>query len=382
MMEVIFWLAVGLVLHSYVAYPLSMIAVTRLFGSRIAPRDESSVQWPRVAVVVAAFNEERHIDARIRNLLALDYPAGNLFVYVGSDGSTDATVALANQHARDRVRVIAYPQRRGKASVLNDLLAAVTEDIVVFTDANTEFECGALRALVGRFADPLVGAVSGELRLQKHVAGDNQDNHYWNVETAIKVGESRIGGLLGANGGIYAIRRALYRPLPADTVVDDFTVVMNISALGWRTVFEPTALAFEDVPPGIDQEFRRRVRIGIGNYQAFFRHPEYLLRTGWVRRFTYCSHKVLRWFTPHLLIVALLASLVLASQTTYSVLLAAQLFGYSVLSIAMLMRKYASLPRVVAIPLFLFALNVAFLVAFWRYVTGDFSGQWRRTQRA
>ncbi len=379
----VFWVAIGLVAYSYAAYPMLMLWVGR--RARRAP-SASTAAVPggqlRVAVVVAAYNEEHHIEARIRNVLALDYPADKLVLYVGSDGSADATPTLAMRHASERVRVFPFAQRRGKASVLNDLLAVVSEDIVVFTDANTEFEPGALNALLGRFADPTVGAVSGELRLHKPTSGDNQDSQYWQVETAIKVGESSVGGLLGANGGIYALRRELYRPLRPDTIVDDFTVVMNVSALGWRAVFEPAALAFEDVPPGIDQEFRRRVRIGIGNYQAFFRHPEYWLRASWTRRFTYFSHKVLRWFTPHLLLVALAASLVLALQTGSVLLLGVQLAGYALLSVAMVLRKFVLLPKVVSVPLFVFALNVAFLVAFWRYVTGDFSGTWRRTQRA
>jgi cellulose synthase/poly-beta-1,6-N-acetylglucosamine synthase-like glycosyltransferase len=313
-------------------------------------------------------------------VLALDYPPERLALYVGSDGSVDRTAAIAQAHAGSRVQVFPFAQRRGKASVLNDLVAAAREDIVVFTDANTEFASGALGALVRHFADPEVGAVSGDLRLHRP-AGDNQDDRYWRVETAQKLGESRIGGLLGANGAIYAIRRELYRPLPADTIVDDFTIVMNVCMLGRRAIFEPEALAFEDTPPGIEQEFQRRVRIGIGNYQAFFRHPEYLLRAGLVRGFTYFSHKVVRWFTPHLLLAALLASVALARHAPYDKLLAVQSLGYAALLCGMIVRRYVALPRVASIPLFLFALNVAFLVGFWRYVTGSFSGQWR-IQRA
>jgi cellulose synthase/poly-beta-1,6-N-acetylglucosamine synthase-like glycosyltransferase len=379
-MEWLFWLAIGLVAHSYLVYPLLMLVAGRRASPTVSPR--AVAEPPSIAVVLAAFNEERHIAARIRNVAALDYPANKVTLYVGSDGSTDGTASLALQHASDRVRVFPFAERRGKASVLNDLLAQVREDVVVFTDANTEFTPGALTALAAHFADPSVGAVSGELRLRDPARGDNQDSHYWRVETAIKLGESRLGGLLGANGGIYAIRRELYRPLRPDTIVDDFTVVMNVSALGWRAVFDPAALAFEDVPPGIDQEFRRRVRIGIGNYQAFFRHPEYWLRASWTRRFTYFSHKVLRWFTPHLLIAALLASLVLAAEPPYTQLLILQLAGYAALGIAMALRRFVLLPRVVTIPLFVFALNVAFVIAFCRYVTGDFSGTWGRTQRA
>lgn len=380
-MKIVFWLALALVAYTYAVYPLLMLAVGRLCHRRVAARSGAASYTPRVAVIIAAYNEERHIAARIGNLLQLDYPAELLTIHVGSDGSSDRTVVIASETGANRVQVSPFIARRGKASVLNDLIATISDEIVVFTDANTEFRPDAIRELVRHFSDPRVGAVSGELRLHDPSRGDNQDSHYWRLETVLKRGESLVGGLLGANGGIYAIRRALYRALPPDTVVDDFTIVMDISALRHRTVFEPAALAFEDVPQGIDDEFRRRVRIGIGNYQAFFRHPEYLLRATWVRRFTYVSHKVLRWFTPHLLIVALIMSAGLAEQPLYAALLATQLAAYALLAGGLLLRSHVTLPRLVNAPLFVFALNVAFMVGFWRYIRGDYAGHWRRTER-
>lgn len=375
--EILFWLAVTLLAYTYLVYPLAVGAFGR-FSRAPAPPPAlpSGAALPTVAVVIAACNEERHIEARVRNLLALDYPADRLAIYVGSDGSTDDTVARAARHASTRIRVFAFPERRGKASVLNELLGEVREEIVVFTDANTEFRADAVRILVRNFADPTVGAVSGQLRLQAAGAGDRPETSYWRLETALKRGESRLGGLLGANGAIYAIRRELYRALPPDTIVDDFTVVMNVAVQGPQAIFEPGALAFEEVPPGVDAAFHRRVRIGIGNYQAFFRHPQYWSRGRWNRRFTYVSHKVLRWFSPHLLIAALVASLALAGRPLYATLFDLQIWGYTLLSVGLVLRRHGWLPPVARIPVFLFALNLAFLVAFWRYVTGGFSSQW------
>jgi cellulose synthase/poly-beta-1,6-N-acetylglucosamine synthase-like glycosyltransferase len=376
-MQTVFWLSIGLVLYSYLLYPALMLVV----GRASTPPPSNPEQWASVALVVAAYNEERHIDLRIQNFLKLDYEPELLKLYVGSDGSSDRTVELATAHESPRIRVFPFAERRGKSSVLNDLLAAVNEEIVVFTDANTHFDASAVRALVRHFSDPEVGAVSGELILGEPQQGDNRDGSYWRLETLIKKGESRIGGLLGANGGIYAIRREYYQSLPPDTIVDDFTVVMNISSAGHRTVFAPEAIAFEEVPEGIDAEFRRRIRIGIGNYQAFFRYPEYWLRTSWLRRFTYFSHKILRWFTPHLLVIALLVSLLLSGQSPFGIFLVSQVLGYTLLGLGLLMRTRIALPSLFAIPLFVFALNVAFLTGFWRYLSGNYSGQWRRTER-
>ena len=229
--EVIFWLVVALLAYSYLVYPLGIAALGRYARVPAPPSPAPGAVTPTVAIVVAACNEERHIEARIRNLLALDYPADRLAIYVGSDGSTDDTVTRAKRHTSARVRVFAFGERRGKASVLNDLLGEVGEEIVVFTDANTEFDADAVRVLVRHFADPAVGAVSGELRLRASGTGDLQERSYWRLETALKRGESRLGGLLGANGAIYAIRRELYRALPPDTLVDDFTVAMNVTTL-------------------------------------------------------------------------------------------------------------------------------------------------------
>jgi cellulose synthase/poly-beta-1,6-N-acetylglucosamine synthase-like glycosyltransferase len=187
---------------------------------------------------------------------------------------------------------------------------------------------------------------------------------------------------LGANGAIYAIRRDLYVPLRSNTIVDDFCISMTIAAKGWRMVYEPAAQAVEEIPPQISDEFTRRVRIGIGNYQAFFRHPEYLFRVGAVRAWAYMSHKVLRWFTPHLLLLAILSNALLASRPLYAPLLVMQLLGYGLIAALCLFGLRRSVARPLRVPIFLAALNAAFVVAFYRYITGHYSGSWKRTVRA
>lgn len=378
----LFWLWLALVVYAHVGFPVLLALVLRLLRTPVpAPRPQGDGDLPAVACVISAFNEERHVEARIRNLLTQDYPADKLRVYIGSDGSDDATPRLIQAQAGPRVHAFAFPRNRGKASVLNDLVAAASEPIVVFSDANTEFRPDAVRRLVAHFADARVGGVSGELRLLD-ATGDNQDSVYWRIEQFLKRGEARLGALLGANGGIYAIRRALYQPLAPDTIVDDFCVAMNVSAAGWRLAYEPQAVALEDTPADISDEYRRRVRIGIGNYQAFFRHPEYLLRTSWATRVCYLSHKVLRWFTPHLLLLALLSSAWLAPRHgLYLALMLLQLGGYGGLLVANRLRRSLRLPRPLSLLLFFFALNWAFVVAFWRYLTGQYAGNWRRTLR-
>lgn len=382
MLEAIFWGSLLLVVYSYALYPILLVVAARMAGTRqpavagIERRDR-----PSVACIVSAFNEEAHIDARITNFLAQAYPEEKLTVLVGSDGSRDRTAELIEARAGGRVQAFAFERNRGKASVLNDLVAACDAEILVFSDANTMFEPDAVERLVAHFSDPTVGVVCGELRLLD-AKGNNQDSAYWRLEQLLKRLESQLGGLLGANGGIYAMRRGLYRPLAPDSIIDDFCIAMTAAAEGWKLVYEPKAVAVEDTPDKITDEYLRRVRIGIGNYQAFFRHPEYLLRTNNVTRFAYFSHKVLRWFTPHLLIVALGASFALAfGSQFYLGLFLLQLAGYGSIALVHTLSLDNRLPRLAHVVLFFCALNWAFLVAFVRYLSGEYSGSWRSTAR-
>jgi cellulose synthase/poly-beta-1,6-N-acetylglucosamine synthase-like glycosyltransferase len=387
------------VVYSYALYPVvlfvigSVVQGLRDVGFVFRKRDrridaghaETEPQWPPVAIVISAYNEETHIVSRIENLLALDYPADKLHAYIGSDGSRDRTAELMVQF-KDEPRVVALPfeVNRGKASVLNDLVSRTSEPIVVFSDANTYFERSALKRLVARFQDPKVGGVTGELRLMGN-DGDNQDSLYWRIEQFLKFFEARIGALLGANGAIYAIRRTLWQPLRPDTVCDDFCVAMNVSAAGHRLVYEPKAWAEEDTPEQIGEEVKRRIRIGIGNFQALARHPQYLTRTSLATAFAYVSHKVLRWTAPHLLLLALAASVTLAvteSSSGWAVYALAQAGSYMLAWAGWrLTTRGVKLPTLVKLAAFLFALNWAFLVASWRFSTGRASGSWGRTSR-
>lgn len=389
------WVAVAsiaLVVYSYLLYPLTLMAVAAVaqlksdagFVWRKAERRRRAapVQWPAVAIVISAFNEERHIGPRIANLLSLDYPPELLRCYIGSDGSQDGTGRILDECRDSRVRTFVFTDNRGKASVLNDLVGRTSESILIFSDANTFFDPQAVRRLVAHFQDPSVGGVSGELRLRGS-GGDNQDSLYWRVEQLLKFFESRIGGLLGANGAIYGIRRALWQPLRPDTICDDFCIAMNVTSAS-RLVYEPTAWAEEETPDNIADEYGRRVRIGIGNFQALCRHPEYFLKSSWATRFTYISHKVLRWIAPHLLLIGLAASFYLGLGSfewmLFAVLQAMAYVGSAWLYA--LSKSGARLPGLAKIMAFLFALNWAFLVASWRYATHNYSGgAWRRTSR-
>ena len=387
-LQAVLWGSVALLVYAYVLYPQLM---TRLMADRDGnsananaggQHEHSGLQnsLPTAVVIVAAFNEEQHIFARIQNLLAQDYPADKLRIFVGSDGSSDRTVELARSIVDSRVVVHAFSINRGKASVLNDLVAQANADVLVFTDANTVFQPDTIRQLVLAL-NKSTAASCGELILEPPSKGTNQDHQYWNFERKLKAAESSIGGLLGANGGVYAIRRECFSPLRADTICDDFVIAMNIAARGQGLKYVPAALAFEDTPNDVMAEYHRRVRIGIGNYQALFRHPHYLFSGRIALSFTYFSHKVLRWLTPHFLLLVFISSVLLASKVEYAMIAGAQLLGYIFASFVFITRDKITWPRLIKSALFFAVLNIAFLVGFKRFVLSDYRGSWRRTDR-
>lgn len=381
----------GLVIYSYALYPLVLAAWAALHQLRsdvrhVLAKGERRVRkpadWPHVAVVIAAYNEEVHIAQRVHNILQQDYPRDRLRLYIGSDGSRDRTADILRTFEDERLSLHLFDVNRGKATVLNDLRDRVTEPLVVFSDANTFFHPQAIQRLVRWFDDPNVGGVTGELRLRSS-KGDNQDSLYWRMEQVLKFLEGRIGGLLGANGAIYAVRRSLWPALRPNEICDDFCIGMNVPACGARMVYDPSAWAEEDTPDDIREEYHRRLRIGVGNFLALFGHPEFFSRTSNATRFAYFSHKVLRWVTPHLLLLALLLSLWLATRSEgWSTWSGLQLLGYAV--VAACHRRSASgrpVPGPLRLPAFFFSLNWAFLIASWRYLRGSQQGTWRRTAR-
>jgi len=377
----LFWSALGLLSFSYLAFPLLLFAWSRRVTIGPAgPLRPPGLPPPRVAVILSAHNEQDHIAARIENLRTQTYARDRLSIYVGSDGSSDRTVPILHALKAEDLHVLAFATQRGKASILNDLMSRVQEPVCVFTDANVIFEPDAIERLVDCLLATEAGAVCGELELKKS-AGDNQDSFYWRLERSLKVAEGRIGGLLGANGAIYAIRTELYQPLPADTITDDFVIAMRIASRGQQLVYEPCARALEDTPDNIEDEFKRRVRIGIGNYQALFRFPEFLFRVNPARAFCYFSHKILRWFGPHWLLLMLLASLLSYDEPLYRTLCWLQSLCYGALIIANAMRGHVRLPRWLSGMILLAGVNVAFAVAFWRYLSKHNGGQWTRTRR-
>ncbi|HET7824805.1 MAG TPA: glycosyltransferase family 2 protein [Anaeromyxobacter sp.] len=396
MLALLFWLSVSLVAFSYVGYPIALVVwsgvrdaleALRFVGGgpdRRVQAARSAEEWPRVTLAFSAFDEESCIREKIENCLALDYPPDRLEILVGCDGCTDRTAAIAREVGGGRVRVHELSPRSGKASVLNRLVPAAQGDVVVLTDANSMLDPGAIRALARRFRDPSVGAAVGRLRFVDFAGREQEESLYWKYETFLKYYEGKHGCVLGANGGIYAIRRVLFAPLSADTLNDDLVIPVRIAVRGWRVLYAADALASEETAPDSAKEFVRRARIGAGNWQALASVPDLLdPRTGFLF-FAFVAHKLLRWATPFLLAAAFASNAILAAAPGawgYRAILLAHA-GFYALALAGPIRVAGRARKAASAAQYFVAMNAALAVGAWRFVRGTQAATWQRTARS
>jgi glycosyltransferase involved in cell wall biosynthesis len=392
---VLFWVSVGLLFYVYAGYPILAAVLARLRPRSVArmvdrrthpatipfPERRVHAPEPTVAIVVVACNEAAGIEARIENLLALDYPADRLEIIVGSDGSSDDTVDRARRYEGFGVRVHAFDTRGGKPAVLNAIVPHLSADIVLFADARQRFEPSTLRALVANFGDPAVGAVSGQLMLE---AADETGHAaqgaalYWRYEKLIRCAESRRDSTVGATGAIYAIRRALFDPIPKDTLLDDVLIPLRIVQRGYRVVFEPAARAHDRTSATAAQEFARKARTIAGTFQLFARE-RWLLNPRRNRLwFATVSHKGLRLLLPVLHGAALLGNVAAAGVWPYQWLLAAHALFYAAALAGALQQRSTPRFRVLAAPYMLCLLCWADVVGFYRFLTNRQPVTWER----
>jgi cellulose synthase/poly-beta-1,6-N-acetylglucosamine synthase-like glycosyltransferase len=378
---VMFWGGMLLVGYTLIGYG----AVARLLA-RVRPRPvhRSNVR-PIVTVVVVAYNEGGRIAEKIENLLSLDYPRERLDIVIASDGSTDDTVLRARAY-EPRVRVVACHERRGKPAVLNQVVPQARGTVVVLADTRQRFDRDALTALVQGFADPVVGAVSGELILLRQGEDENVAGGgaalYWDREKKIRFNESVFDSTIGATGAIYAVRRDLFEPIPPDTILDDVLIPMRIARQGYRVLFEPSAKAFDHRSASARQEFVRKVRTIAGNFQLFARERWLLNPFSNRLWFQTLSHKGLRLLLPVLFLGALTANCFLLDSWVYRITLAGQLVLLAVAavtSIAPAARK--AIPGAV-LPYTVCFLCFATIVGFLRFVSGRQAVTWDRSSPA
>ena len=391
-MQIATWvliLGLGVPAYAYLGYPVLLFVMAALvqmardvyyllYRSERRTRGEG---LPSVTVLMAAHDEADVIERTLQNLAELDYPREKLEILVGSDGSTDGTAALVRGWSERGVRVLDFSERRGKMSVISDCAAEARGDILVLTDANTLIRPDAVRNLVRHFGDPSVGAVCGELRLVSADGKPAEEGLYWRYEVTLKILENRLNAVLGANGAIYALRRPLFPSLPRDLITDDFVIPMTVRAAGYRVVYDPEAVAMEEAPGSVSSEFRRRVRIGAGNWQALARCASLLLPWRGFVSYAFWSHKVLRWATPFLLIAALAANVMLLGSTAGQVVLALQAAFYAAAALGFLLPRLHVRAGPLRLPAYFVAINAALAAGLLRGLLHRQRAAWNRTSR-
>ena len=317
-------LATGLVAWIIIGYPMVVMALARF---RPGPAIRQAAITPRVTAVVAVRNGAAWLGAKIESVLAQDYPIESLSLLIVSDGSSDATVEIGREYARREPRVTVLELiAGGKASALNAAFSRTTSEVLVLTDVRQPLAPGCIKALVASFADPTVGAVSGELRIRRTDGQLSVPSLYWRFETGLRHALARVDSTLGVTGPIYAIRRALVRPIPSGLILDDMYLPLGAFFAGYRLVSEPLAIAWDE-QMDVRTEFRRKVRTLAGNYQLLRHEPRLLLP--WRNRMLwhYLSYKIGRLLLPHLLIAIFVASFFLPASIRWP-LVGLQVLGY------------------------------------------------------
>lgn len=369
-----FWASAAILGFTYAGYPMLMRWLAQGRKHQAPPRPDDAALPPVTALVVAC-NEEARIVARVRNLLASDYPAEKLQVLIVSDGSTDATVARVEELSDPRVRVLALPERGGKPGGLNAGVAASTTEIIVFADARQTFAPEAIRRLASWFQDPAYGAVSGELEIAQSQSGTGSGvGAYWKMERALRQAEAATDSCIGCTGAIYAIRRSLFTPLPPDTILDDVVTPMRIALTGHRVGHDAQAHAYDPQAQEPDKEGHRKSRTLAGNFQMLFRYPAWLWpgcnRLWW----RLIAHKYLRLAAPLFLGCTFITSLLLMKHPLYlaALLLQAAFYLFATLGLSTQLRN-----KVFSLPAGFVFLNAAVVRAFFQYAFGRDLTRWK-----
>ncbi|GAB3094327.1 glycosyltransferase family 2 protein [Lysobacter terrae] len=369
MWEVLLWSTLVLLAYVYVGYPLLAIALARLMPRGV---DKQAIT-PAITVIITAYNEEKHIEQKIRNVLELDYPRDRIDVLVASDASSDATDRLVHDFKAPNVRLLRIEGRLGKTACQNFAAEAATGELIAFTDATTQIDIGALRAMASNFHDPGVGCVAGRLSYvaQRKDATGHGGTSYWNYEIMLRMAESALGSLIGVSGCLYAVRREAYRPI-APELISDFVIAMVVRAQGMRTVLEADAICYEETLDRPDRELSMRVRVGMRSLAALASQKRFLnvFRYG-AFAWQLWSHKLLRYLSPVFWLAALIANTALALQGRYVWLLAPQLALLVLGAIGFTPLHARGNSRWLAQPYYFLLTNLASAVSLFRFLRGE-----------
>ncbi|GJL69850.1 MAG: glycosyl transferase [Nitrospirales bacterium] len=378
-MKLLFWVAFAAVVYTYFGYPL----LVWLIG-RMRPRPIKQGKFnPSVSMIIAAYNEEKVIGHKMVNTMALAYPEGQLEIIVVADGSTDQTVSIVQSYEKEGVTVLHQSLRQGKTAALNRAVSSATGEIVFFSDANTMYEPTVIQKIVRNFNDPSVGGVSGRKVILKDCDRQTSQGEtaFWNYEGWLKSGESRLGSIVGADGEIFAIRRALFAPMPSFIVHDDMFLSLKIVEAGFRVIYEGEATSAEYSSKTLHDEFFLKVRYASAGYQILTQFPKMFFPPKTFFAFQFISHKLFRWLIPFFLLTMLLSSALIPSLWYHS-LFWGQVSFYLTAVLGWVLMKKIGHATLFYVPLYFCMGNAAALYGFFlHFFSAGQTSLWRKAER-
>lgn len=386
---ILFWIALFIVFYTYVGYGILLYILVkikeRLHPAKKYPEPES---WPRVTLLIAAYNEELIVEEKMKNCNSLDYPAGELDIVWITDGTTDKTNELLS-HYRN-VTTLFSPERKGKTAALNRGIEFIKTPLTIFTDANTMLNEEAIKEIVKCFSDEKVGCVAGEKRIatnEKDNAAASGEGFYWKYESFLKKNDARLHTAVGAAGELFAIRTDLFEKMENDTLLDDFILSLRIAQKGYKIDYCDTAYAIESGSADMAEEKKRKVRIAAGGIQSILRLSSlFNIFRYKTLSFQYISHRVLRWsVTPVLLFLLFPLNLpiVLGSDLPlYKYLLSFQFLFYIIAWGGYLLEKRHIKIKIFYIPYYFVFMNVNVIKGFFYLRKNKGKGAWEKAKRA
>lgn len=375
-MKIIFWASLIILFYIYLGYPILLIFLSFI---RNKPVRKDNIE-PSISIIIPAYNEEAVIEAKIKNVLSLDYPKEKLEIIVASDGSTDRTTNIAKAYLAEGIKLFDFALRRGKPAMLNETVPKAKGEIILFSDASSILDKNTIRKLVRSFNDPSVGSVCGDYKfgysdLSLRGRGEGLFVKY---ELFIKKKEAQIGSVLGLHGAIYAIRKELYPNLEVDAINDDYIIPAKIVEKGFRSVFEEEAVAYEIQNLTVEGEFRRRIRTAAGNWQQLNQLKSLFNPLRGMIFIEFFSHKILRALTPMLLIIVFICNNFIKGGI-YKSLFISQILFYTVALMGYMLEKRKVYLKLFYAPFYFCMSNVAAAVGFIKFLVGTQGVKWQRS---
>ncbi len=367
--------------YNYFIYPALVIYLSQ---TRVNEHDKlikEPENLPGVSFIIAAYNEEKVIKEKILNTLQIDYPKDKLQIIIVSDGSDDSTPDIVSQFSE--VTGMHNPARAGKSAALNRAVENATGEFLVFSDANNDFSENSIKQLIKHFSDPIVGAVTGAKHIYENEERESSagDGLYWKYESRIKKAESHLGSITAAEGEILAVRKSLYKPIESYKVNDDAAITFDLVKAGYRVLYEEEARSTEQASLDLKDDFNVKIRMTFGGFQSMALEKKFLFPPSSWFAFTFVSHKVLRWFAPHFLILMLFCSLALSNISIVNLFLWCQIIFYAIACYGWRNRSAKKLASWIYVPMYFTYMNLALFYGFLRYLKDSSKVEWKKAER-